>query len=107
MNVPVADMNVSALLDDTSAPNDTYDNIDRKYDLTPTATEVMYRSIMRLVLSTLTAAIVLLAISCHETFRINHVGFDCWFRYSHWCIHLDQKHTYPETVVPVHSYCVY
>ena len=60
MNVPVADMNVSALLDDTSAPNDTYDNIDRKYDLTPTATEVMYRSIMRLVLSTLTAAIVCL-----------------------------------------------
>ena len=59
-NVPVADMNVSTLLDDTSTPDDKYDDIDPKSDLLPTATEVMYRSILRLVLSTLTAAIVCL-----------------------------------------------
>ena len=59
-NVPVADMNVSVLLDDTSTPDDKYDDIDLKSDLLPTATEVMCRSILRLVLSTLTAAIVCL-----------------------------------------------
>ncbi len=59
-NVPVADMKGSALRDDTSTPDDEYGDIDRKSDLLPTATEVMHRSIQRLVLSTLTAAIVCL-----------------------------------------------